>query len=154
MRSDLAYRKTAIQGTSGFGLLVAIFDALAGDLRRAAQAERNNDIETRCRETNHAVHIIGFLEDRLLHGDGGVLADELRVFYRTLRRKLLKAQISRSAEQLEELMTAVLKIREAWQTADQRQVPSEPEILRASMPSFPAFASATTEHSRHDDWFA
>jgi flagellar biosynthetic protein FliS len=154
MRSDLAYRKTAIQGTSGFGLLIAIFDALAEDLRRAAQAERSNDLEKRCRETNHAVYIIGFLEDRLLHGDGGPLADQLRAFYRTLRRKLFQAQIDRSAEQFEELMTAVLKIREAWQKADQHQVPSGPEILRASMPNFPAFAAATTEYARHDDWFA
>jgi flagellar biosynthetic protein FliS len=154
MRTDLAYRKTAIQGSSGFGLLIAIFDALAEDLRRAAQAERNNDIEKRCHEANHAVYIIGFLEDRLLHGDGGPLADELRAFYRTLRRKLLQAQINRSAEGLEELMTAVLKIREAWQKADQRRVPSGPEILRASMQNLPAFAAATTEYSRHDDWFA
>ena len=152
MRTDLAYRKTAIRGTSGFGLLIAIFDALAEDLRRAAQAERNDDIEKRCHAANHAVYIIGFLEDRLLHGDGGPLADQLRAFYRTLRRKLLQAQIERSADQLEELMIAVLKIREAWQKADQCQAPSGPEILRAPMPSFPAFAAAAS--SRHDDWFA
>lgn len=81
-------------------------------------------------------------------------ADQLRAFYGTLRRKLLQAQIDKSAEQLEELMTAVLKIREAWQKADQRQAPSGPEILHASMPTFPAFAAVTTEYSRHDDWFA
>jgi flagellar protein FliS len=154
MRTDLAYRKTAIRGTSGFGLLIAVFDALAEDLRRAAQAERNNDIEKRCHEANHAVYIIGFLEDRLLHGDGGPLANQLGAFYRTLRRNLFQAQIDKSAEQLEELMTAVLKIREAWQKADQPKVPSGPEILRASMPNFPAFTAATTEYSRHDDWFA
>jgi flagellar biosynthetic protein FliS len=153
MRSDLAYRKTAIQGTSGLGLLVAIFDALAEDLRRAAQAERNNDLEKRCHETNHAVQVIGFLEDRLLHGDGGPLADQLRAFYRTLRRKLFQAQIDRSAEQFEDLMSAVLKIREAWQKADQRKVASGSEILPASMPNFPAFAAATAEY-RRDDWFA
>ncbi|MGO9433527.1 MAG: flagellar export chaperone FliS [Terracidiphilus sp.] len=153
MRTDLAYRKTAIQGSSGFGLLIAIFDALAEDLRRAAQAERNNDIEKRCREANHAVHIIGFLEDRLLHGDGGELADQLRAFYSTLRRNLFQAQINRSAEQLEELMTAVLKIREAWQKADQSKASSGPDILPAAMQSFPAFAATTTEY-RRDEWFA
>ena len=154
MRTDLAYRKTAVQGSSGFGLLIAIFDALAEDLRRAAQAERNNDIEKRCRAANHAVLIIGFLEDRLLHGEGGPLADQLGAFYHALRRKLLQAQIERSAEKLEELMTAVLKIRETWHKADQCQVSSGPEILRASMPTFPAFAAATAEYRRHDDWFA
>ena len=153
MRSDLAYRKTAIQGSSGFGLLIGIFDALADDLRRAAQAERNNDLEKRCRETNHAVQIIAFLEDRLLHGEGGELADQLRAFYGTLRRKLLQAQIDRSAQQFEDLMTAVLKIREAWQKADQRRTQSGPDILPASMQILHAFAAATTEY-RQDDWFA
>jgi flagellar biosynthetic protein FliS len=154
MYTDVAYRKTAIRGSSGFGLLVAIFDSLAGDLRRAAQAERNNDIESRCRETNHAVQIIGFLEDRLLNGEGGELADQLRVFYRGLRRKLLQAQINRSAEEFEGLMNAVLKIREAWQTADQRQLFSGPEILSASTPSHLLPFVAAGIDSSHDDWFA
>ena len=154
MYTDAAYRKTAVQGTSGFGLLVALFDALAGDLRRAAQAERNNEIEKRCRETNHAMHVIGFLEDRLERGDGGELANQLRAFYSTLRRKLVQAQVSRSPQQLEELMAGVLKIREAWQQADQRKAPAGPEILSASIPtSLLPFVSSTTE-SRHDDWFA
>ena len=34
--TEMAYRKTAIGGASGFGLLVALYDTLAGDLRRAA----------------------------------------------------------------------------------------------------------------------
>lgn len=154
MRTDAAYRKTAVQGTSGFGLLVALFDAIAGDLRRAAQAERNNEIEQRCRETNHATHVIGFLEDRLENGDGGELADQLRAFYRTLRRKLVQAQVNRSAAELEGLMTAVLKIREAWQKADQRKDASGPEIFSGSIPaSLLPFVSSTTEN-RHDDWFA
>jgi flagellar biosynthetic protein FliS len=153
MRTDLAYRKTAVQGSSGFGLLIAIFDALAEDLRRAAQAQRNNDLEERCRRTNHAVQIIGFLEDRLLHGEGGNLANQLRTFYRALRVKLLHAQIHKSAEQLEELMTAVLNIREAWQKADQQPNRPASDVFPAAMANLAAFAEATTGH-RHDDWFA
>lgn len=152
MYTDLAYR-TAAQGTSGFSLLVAIFDTLAGALRRAAQAERNNNLEQRCQETNHAIYIIAYLEDRLLHGESGELRDQLGAFYRSLRRKVIEAQVNRSPEQLEQLMTAVLKIREAWQKADQRQVPPGPDILSASMQNLPAFAAATTGY-RQDDWFA
>jgi flagellin-specific chaperone FliS len=43
--TEMAYRKTAVGGASGFGLLIALYDTLAGDLRRAADAERANDIE-------------------------------------------------------------------------------------------------------------
>jgi hypothetical protein len=38
--TDLAYRKTAVEGASGMGLLIALYDTLAGDLRRAAAAQR------------------------------------------------------------------------------------------------------------------
>ncbi|HUB29841.1 MAG TPA: flagellar protein FliS [Terracidiphilus sp.] len=153
MRTDLAYRKTAVQGSSGFGLLIAIFDALAEDLRRAAQAERNNDLERRCLEANHAVQIIGFLEDRLLHGEGGDLATRLRSFYRGLRQGLMQAQINRSPEQLDALMNAVLKIREAWQKADQQRISPRADGLQATMPNPAAFAEATASYGR-DDWFA
>ena len=37
-RTDLAYRKTAVEGASGFGLLIALYDTLASDLRRAARS--------------------------------------------------------------------------------------------------------------------
>jgi hypothetical protein len=49
-RTDVTYRKTAAEGASGFGLLIALYDTLAGDLRRAAEAERSNDIEQRCHD--------------------------------------------------------------------------------------------------------
>ena len=34
--TELAYRKTAVEGASGFGLMIALYDTLAGNLRRAA----------------------------------------------------------------------------------------------------------------------
>ena len=54
-RTDLAYRKTAVEGASGFGLLIALYDTLAGNLRRAAAAQRRNDLEDRCHEVKHAL---------------------------------------------------------------------------------------------------
>ncbi len=51
---ELAYRRTAILGSSGFGLLIAICDSLASDLRLAAEAERRNDIQTRCQKLRKA----------------------------------------------------------------------------------------------------
>ena len=90
----------------------------------------------------------------MLHGDGGELANQLRAFYSSLRRKLVQAQINRSPEEMEALMNAVLKIREAWQKADQSQTASAPQIISASVPaSLLPFVSSTTD-GRHDDWFA
>ena len=118
--TEMAYRKTAIGGASGFGLLIALYDTLAGDLRRAAEAERSSDIESRTREVNHAFLVIGYLEDWVNRGSGGELADYLVKFYRSLRRKMIQAQVKRSPEILEEQMAEVLKIREVWQQFELR----------------------------------
>src|SRR5271165_4012432 len=113
--TEMAYRKTAIGGASGFGLLIALYDTLAGDLRRAAEAERSNNLEKRTQELNHALLVVAYLEEYIERGSGGKLADQLVTFYRTLRRKIIEAQVKRSAEILEDQMLEVLKIREIWQ---------------------------------------
>jgi flagellar secretion chaperone FliS len=126
---ELAYRKTVTAGTSGFGLMIALYDTLAGDLRRAAEAERSNDIEKRCREVNHALQVIGFLEDRVRRGGGGELAEQLTWIYRSLRRKLVEAQAKRSAELIERQMALVLEVRGQWQAIEFRCEPSGPEEI-------------------------
>jgi len=112
---ELEYRKTAAEGASGVGLLIALYDTLAGDLRRAAVAERRNDLEKRTKEVNHALLVVAYLEEYVQRGSGGTLADYLLAFYKSLRRKMIDALVKRSAETLEEQMAKVLKIREFWQ---------------------------------------
>jgi flagellar biosynthetic protein FliS len=114
------YRNTAVAGASGFGLLIALYDTLAGNLQRAADAERNNNIEKRCAEVNHAFLVVGYLENWMEQGSGGELAQHLLRFYASLRRKMLLAQAKRSAEMLEQQMALVLKIRGTWQEIELR----------------------------------
>jgi flagellin-specific chaperone FliS len=112
-------------------LMIALYDTIAGSLRRAAEAERSNNIEKRCQEVNHALMVIGFLEDRLAQGDHSILTQQLTWFYASLRLKLVAAQAKRSAELLEEQMTRVLEIRAQWQALDfpSESEPDGPEIL-------------------------
>jgi flagellar protein FliS len=117
--TEMAYRKTALGGASGFSLLIALYDTLAGDLRRAAEAERHNDIGTRCLQVNHALLVIAFLEDWIDRGPGGELAQGLQSFYSSLRRKMIEAQAKRSATILEEQMKEVLDLRAIWQAMEQ-----------------------------------
>jgi flagellar protein FliS len=126
--SELAYRKTALGGASGFGLLIALYDTLAGDLRRAANAERAGDIEKRCKEVNHALLVMAHLEDAINRGSGGELAQHLRAFYSSLRRKMIEAQARRSPEILEGEMARVLEIRAAWQKVEMRSATSTPHV--------------------------
>jgi flagellar biosynthetic protein FliS len=127
--TELFYRKTAAEGASGFGLLIALYDTLAGNLQRAAMAQRAGDLEKRCSESSHALLVIGHLEDWVNNGTGGELAEQLAAFYASLRRKLVVAEVNKSPEILEEQMRAVLKIRENWQQMDFRSTIPNPEIL-------------------------
>jgi flagellar biosynthetic protein FliS len=129
-RTDLAYRRTAAEAASGLGLLISLFDTLAGNLRRAGKAQREDDIERRCREVRHALLVIGHLENWVGQGTGGVLAQELAAFYSSLRRKVIEAEAANSAEILEKQMFRVLELREHWQQIELRNEPSGPEILR------------------------
>jgi flagellar protein FliS len=116
--TELSYRKTAAEGASGFGLLIALYDTLAGNLRRAADAERNNNLEKRCSEVNHALLVIGYLEDCIDRASGGELSQKLVRLYASLRRILIEAQVKRSPEILEQQMEQMLDIRETWQTME------------------------------------
>jgi flagellar protein FliS len=132
---ELAYRKTAVEGSSGFGLLIALYDTLAGDLRRAAEAQRGSDIERRVHEVNHALMVIGYLEDWIDREGRGELAHKLVAFYARLRAKLLEAQARQSAEMLEQQMEVILSIRGTWQDLELRafcvlETPSSPEPPR------------------------
>ena len=118
--TELAYRKTAVEGASGFGLLIALYDTLAGDLRRAADAQRKDDIDRRCKEINHALLVIAYLDDWIDREGGGELAQKLIVFYSTMRKKLIEAQAKQSPEMLEEQMNLVLSIRGTWQDLEGR----------------------------------
>jgi flagellar secretion chaperone FliS len=139
---EMAYRKTAVEGSTGFGLLVALYDTLAGDLRRAADAERRNDIGTRCREVNHAFTVLSYLQDRGEKGDGGELTQQLVSFYASLRRKLILAQAKRSPEMLEEQMAMVLSIRGIWQDIELRAI-AEEKAAAVHTQAFPAATPAS-----------
>ncbi len=124
MRRDntpLSYRRAAIEGASPIGLVVALYDTLSGDLGRAAAALRANDIEQRCKHLNHALLILGHLEDWLDTTNGGDLAQSLAQFYAYLRGKLLEASLAQSAPLLEAQIELILQVRSAWQ---QRDLPS------------------------------
>jgi flagellar biosynthetic protein FliS len=152
--TDIAYRKTAAAGASGFGLLIALYDTLANDLRRAAEAERNNNIEARSRAVNHAFLVMAHLEDWLNRGSGGELATKLKAFYARLRRNIIRAQAQRSARGLEQEMACILKVREYWQQAEMRGAPSGPSILRpATNQGSPGYSGMQTEATRHN-WTA
>jgi len=147
--TELYYRKTAAASSGGgLGLLIALYDTLAGDLLRMIEAERGNDLAQRCREANHALMIIGCLEDRVTRGSSGELADQLMAFYASLRRNLILAQANRSPDMIEEQLAQVLKLREAWQAVEMRSQPSSGDL--APSPSTQKFGATATDEPERD----
>lgn len=59
-QTDLAYRQSAAVGASGFGILLALYDTLVGNLRRAAAAQRAGALDLRAKELKHAFVVVGF----------------------------------------------------------------------------------------------
>jgi flagellar secretion chaperone FliS len=116
--TELTYRRSAIEGASIIGLMIALFDTLVGDLRRAAFALRKNDIETRCRELNHATLVLGQLNEWVDLENGGESARTLNRFYAYLRAKMMEAAVTQSATVLEAQIEMVLHVRSAWQKLD------------------------------------
>jgi flagellar protein FliS len=146
--TELTYRKTALGGASGFGLMMALYDTLAGDLRRAAEAERRGDIERRCRQASHALLIVWHLEDWIDRGAGGELAELLKGFFKSLRRRIIEAQAKRSPEILEEEMARVLEIRAVWQQAESRGATSTAHVPGwVQAPAYPGSSLPMYERS-------
>jgi flagellar protein FliS len=143
--TSLSYRKSAIEGASSIGLMIALFDTLAGDLRRATAALRQNDIEARSRELNHAALVIGQLESWLDLNNGGESAQTLSRFYAYLRAKMMEAAGTKSPTLLETQIDMILHVRSAWQQLDT----SLPQ-LSVSPGEIPAARTATRASSTYE----
>ncbi len=149
-RTLLPYER---RGRCGWiGLLIALYDTLAGDLRRAADAERGNNLGKRC-EVNHALLVIGYLEDAMERANGGELTEQLASLYSSLRHKLLEAQAKRSAELLEEQMERVLRLRESWQTME-LSAAGAPTALAGGLTGRDGDCSQTYPRSQSANWSA
>jgi flagellar protein FliS len=118
--SSLAYRRAALQHASTVGLVIALYDTLVGNLRRAAAAIERNDIQTRCAELVHGFNVLQQLELMVDIENGGETAVRLRRFYSLLRKQMLNAQFKLSPAILYEQVDALITVRTAWQKVDAR----------------------------------
>ena len=141
--TELSYRRSAIAGASPIGLVIALYDTLSGDLRRAATAIRNNDIQKRCAELNHASLVLGQLESWLDKDSGEQLTQNLATFYAYLRSKMMEASVKQSAATLEEQIELISQVRSAWQQRDA----AAPSTSFAPMTAFSADMSGAQERT-------
>jgi len=118
MDARLSYRQAATRGARPLQLVILLYQQGIDDLRRALAAMQRNDIEARTREINHALQVIGQLQGTLDREEGGEVAAALDRFYDQVRAGLVEAQFQQSAAALEEQISYLMIVHEAWCEAD------------------------------------
>ncbi len=145
MNAGLTYRETAVQGASPVRMVVLLYEQAIADVRRALGAQQRGDIEARTREINHALLVIGYLEATLDKDQGGPGAVNLERFYAQTRSGLIQAQFEQSAELLEQQISHLVQVCEAWREVEHT----------STSPAAPAFTQpAPREQTAASEWKA
>jgi flagellar secretion chaperone FliS len=118
MDARTSYRETAVGGASPLQLVILLYEQCLEDLRRAIVALKKNDVETRTREINHAILVIGHLQGTLDRDKGGPVAFQLDHFYDQVRSGLVEAHIRQSVPVLEQQISCLMQVYEAWCEAE------------------------------------
>lgn len=120
-----AYHQSSARGASPVGLIVALYDTILRDFRRALEAFDSGNVETRVSELNHALTVIAHLKNVLDHEKGGEAAAHFSRFYDVTHRMILDVNLARNRSPLLELIELYTSLRQAWHEAD-RQLAAAP----------------------------
>ncbi len=129
MNPGLSYREAAVRGASPMRLVILLYEQAIADVRRALAALARGDVETRTREINHALLVIGHLQATLDRDQGGSVAKNLDRFYNQLREGLTRVQCTQSGAELEQQIAQLMLVHEAWceaERADQAAAAAPP----------------------------
>ena len=116
-----AYRETDVRGATAVRLVVLLYEQMIQDLRQAAQAIEQNDIELRTNHINHAILVIAYLQSGLDFATGGKVAQDLNDFYDLLRQNLVQVQFHPSQAGIGQQITDLLEVRGAWTEVEQAE---------------------------------
>jgi flagellar secretion chaperone FliS len=148
MDARSSYREAAVRGASPVRLVICLYEQAIEDLRRAVIALEKGDIEARTRGINHALMVIAQLQGSLDMERGGEVARNLARFYSVVRAGLSEAQMKQSARILEEQISQLVVVYEAWLEVE--RATATPKLLPAASPK-PDISSAEVSRA---DWNA
>lgn len=159
--SASAYQQGTAFGASPLGQVVALYDTILCDLRRALSAVDAGQVEQRVNAANHALIVIGELQSVLDFERGGDAARNLDRFYRVGRALLTQASVTSSREKFSELISMFARLRAAWSRIERSAAPAQssdfPGKLQQPQYSFPQsvpLSSESPEGVRGGDWKA
>lgn len=122
MRQDpvSVYQQTSARGASPVGQVVALYDTILRDFRRAEDAIHAGDVQKRVFELNHALTVIAHLRSVLDFERGGEAAHRLQRFYEITRGMVLEANVGGNTQTLRKLQDLYGTLRQAWHEAEMR----------------------------------
>jgi flagellar protein FliS len=121
MTIQQSYREATVRGASPVELVIRLYEQAIEDLRQAAIALEQNDIERRSNRIKHALLILGHLQNSLDFTHGDKVAQNLNDFYNSLRKNLLWVQLHPSKRGIQQQITDLLAVREAWIEVERKE---------------------------------
>jgi flagellar protein FliS len=116
-----AYRDSSVLTAPRERLVVMLYDGAHRFLFQAAHAMRSGDISLMNNRMQRAEAIITELRQTLDHEKGGEIAQRLEAIYAFCQRHLLEARLQRDADKIEQVMTLLGELRDAWDQVAAKQ---------------------------------
>jgi len=130
MNPGLSYREAAGVGANPVRLVILLYEQAIEDLRRAIAAQARRDVEGRTREINHAILVIGHLQATLDAERGGKVSQNLALFYEQVRQGLVEAQCRQSTAEIEQQISHLMLVREAWREVERATTSPQAQSAR------------------------
>jgi flagellar secretion chaperone FliS len=127
MDAKFSYREAAVRGASPVRLVICLYQQAIEDLRQAVLAIESGEIEVRTRKINHAMIVIGQLQGSLDMERGGEVARNLEKFYNIVRAGVVDGQVKQSARILEQQISQLVLVYEAWLEVERATSPASPQ---------------------------
>jgi flagellar protein FliS len=109
-------------------LVICLYEQAIEDLRRAVIALEKGDIEGRTRGINHALTVLAQLQGSLDLQRGGDVARNLEKFYNLVRTGLVEAQLKQSGRILEQQISQLVLVHEAWLEVERATAAPKPVL--------------------------
>ena len=112
------YRQTQIETSTTLDLVLMAYDGLITNLDQTVTALQADpkQIEVATEKIIRAQHIVEALDEGL-DADNGELPELLSKFYDFLRRGLIQANLSKSVDELQEIVKPITRVRDYWQAS-------------------------------------
>ena len=146
-----SYQLETARSASPIGGVVALFETILRDFRRASAAIAAGNIEARVAQLNHALTVIAELQGVLDFERGGVAAKRFLRFYQVSRGLILEANLRGTEESIQALIAMYTPVCQAWKTIDGRVPAGEyRQPTRKTGPGEPTAAAEPAARARWD----